>query len=150
MDWKYLFLSFEGRIGRKSFWMGVLAMFVVNVLASIVDNILGGTGVIALIVSLALIYPSIALSAKRWHDRDKSAWWILIALVPVIGWIWAIVENGFLVGTSGPNRFGADPLGGTAASAPRRVRRSGRDSDGSFNNDRDYETSDSGGGGGGD
>jgi uncharacterized membrane protein YhaH (DUF805 family) len=146
LDWKYLFLSFEGRIGRQSFWMGVLALFVVNVLATIVDSVLGGTGIIGLIVSLALIYPSVALSAKRWHDRDKSAWWMLIALVPVIGWIWAIVENGFLVGTAGANRFGPDPLAGAAAAGT--VRKSGRNRGGDMlSNDHAFE-SDPGGGGG--
>jgi uncharacterized membrane protein YhaH (DUF805 family) len=49
---------------------------------------------------------------KRWHDRDKSAWWILIGLIPFIGWIWVLVEVGFLKGTDGPNRFGEDPVPG--------------------------------------
>jgi uncharacterized membrane protein YhaH (DUF805 family) len=59
---------------------------------------------------VAIIWSGLALAAKRWHDRDKSAWWILITFVPVIGGFWALIENGFLKGTEGPNRFGADPL----------------------------------------
>ena len=65
--------------------------------------------ILAGLVGLVLIIPNLAVAAKRWHDRDKSGWWMLIALVPIIGWIWALVETGFLAGTSGPNRFGADP-----------------------------------------
>jgi uncharacterized membrane protein YhaH (DUF805 family) len=123
MDWNYLFLKMDGRINRRPFWLGILAIVVVSVVAAIIDAILGlprfganeysgGTGILGIIVGLALIYPSICLSGKRWHDRDKSAWWILIGLIPIIGWIWALVETGFLAGTRGPNRFGPDPLGG--------------------------------------
>jgi len=122
MDWRYLFTSLEGRINRQRFWIGVLVLVVISVIASILDGILGtprlgasemspGTGLISLIVSLILIWPSICLTGKRWHDRNKSAWWILINIIPVIGWIWALVETGFLRGTAGANRYGADPLG---------------------------------------
>ncbi|WP_062212549.1 DUF805 domain-containing protein [Aureimonas sp. AU12] len=55
-------------------------------------------------------YVSLAISAKRWHDRGKSGWWQLLLLVPVIGFIWVLVDTGFLKGTDGPNRFGPDPL----------------------------------------
>lgn len=115
MDWRYLFTSMDGRINRRAFWMGIVVLIVISLIASIIDLVLGlptvgQRGPVGIIVSIILIYPSIALSAKRWHDRDKSAWWILINLVPIIGWIWSLVETGFLVGTSGPNRYGADPL----------------------------------------
>src|SRR3989338_4432536 len=59
----------------------------------------------ALAISLYLI-----AAAKRWHDRDKSAWWILIIFIPIVGQLWTLIENGFLAGTNGENRFGADPL----------------------------------------
>lgn len=60
--------------------------------------------------SLLFLYPALAVTTKRWHDRDKSGWWSLILLVPVIGAIWMTVECGFLHGTDGLNRFGPDPL----------------------------------------
>ena len=50
------------------------------------------------------------MQVKRWHDRGKSGWWVLIALIPLVGPIWAIIETGFLPGTSGPNEYGPDPL----------------------------------------
>ena len=62
------------------------------------------------ILTLLLLWPSICLYAKRWHDRGKSGWWSLIIFVPIIGSIWFLVELGFLRGTDGPNRFGPDPL----------------------------------------
>ena len=60
-------------------------------------------GVVALWISLAV-------AVKRYHDRNKSGWWVLIALVPVIGGIWYLIEAGFLAGTPGPNDYGPDPL----------------------------------------
>lgn len=115
MDWKYLFTSLEGRIGRQSYWMGILAMAVIGVAASLLDVMLGtmnerGYGIISGLAGLIMIYPAIVLYAKRWHDRNKSGWWSLIALVPIIGGIWMLIELGFLKGTAGPNRFGPEPV----------------------------------------
>ncbi|WP_421692850.1 DUF805 domain-containing protein [Aestuariivirga sp.] len=115
MDWKYLLTSLEGRIGRQSYWMGILAMVVIAAIAGILDTVVGtagdrGYGIFSAIAALVLIYPSIVLYAKRWHDRGKSGWWTLIGLVPVIGGIWLLVELGFLHGTNGPNQYGPDPL----------------------------------------
>ncbi len=59
---------------------------------------------------LPVIWPSLVVAIKRWHDRDKSGWWCLINFIPVVGTIWAFVENGCLEGTTGDNRFGPDPL----------------------------------------
>jgi uncharacterized membrane protein YhaH (DUF805 family) len=117
MDWKYLLTSFEGRINRAKFWAGVGVLIAAAILASLIDSILGlhfgeaGFGLISALVGLVSIYLGIALYAKRWHDRDKSGWWTLIVLVPIIGPIWFLVECGILEGTRGPNRFGPDPLG---------------------------------------
>jgi uncharacterized membrane protein YhaH (DUF805 family) len=62
------------------------------------------------ILSLVFLYPILAIYAKRWHDRDKSGWWSLIALVPIIGGIWIFIELGCLRGADGPNQYGPDPL----------------------------------------
>jgi uncharacterized membrane protein YhaH (DUF805 family) len=61
------------------------------------------------VVNLLLVWPAVALSAKRWHDRGKSAWWVLVALIPGIGWLWMLIENGCLPGAKGANRFGDAP-----------------------------------------
>jgi len=114
MDLKTLLLSFEGRIGRKTYWMCFLAFLGVAVVLGIATAFLGDIGmIIQLVLLLAMVWCGLAVQAKRWHDRDKSAWWILIGLIPVIGPIWALVENGFLRGTEGDNRFGSDPLAGS-------------------------------------
>ncbi len=59
---------------------------------------------------LVFLYSSVVVQIKRWHDRDKKGWWIFINFIPFIGTIWALVENGILKGTKGPNRFGPSRL----------------------------------------
>ena len=116
MDWKYLFTSFDGRINRGKFWAGFGVLLAAAILAMVVDNLLGTTfmnlpyGWVYVLVGLVSLYFAIALYAKRWHDRDKSGWWTLILLIPVIGFVWWLVECGILEGTRGPNRYGPDPL----------------------------------------
>ena len=66
-------------------------------------------GVLYLALYAPMLWVSLAVSVKRWHDRDMSGWWILSGLVPLIGGIVAIIQTGFLRGTVGDNRFGPDP-----------------------------------------
>ncbi len=64
---------------------------------------------IAVVLYILMVWTGICISGKRWHDRDKSAWWICISFIPLVGPIWAFVENGCLRGTEGDNTYGADP-----------------------------------------
>ena len=57
-----------------------------------------------------ITWPGIAVSVKRWHDIDVSGWWVLIGLVPYVGWLILLVFNGFSRGSIGRNRFGPDPI----------------------------------------
>lgn len=83
-------------------------LVVADVVAGIIDAMVG-LGFVGLIVSLALLLPGIAVSARRLHDIDRTAWWLLIALTG-IGLIVLLVFD-CIKGTAGPNRFGPDPLG---------------------------------------
>jgi uncharacterized membrane protein YhaH (DUF805 family) len=107
-----LFFSLRGRVSRRQFWLyGVLALIGLAMLGHALLGIARvRTQTADLLVNLLLVWPGLAVSVKRWHDRDKSGWWVLLNLVPVIGWLWALIDNGFLRGTTGPNRFGEDPL----------------------------------------
>jgi uncharacterized membrane protein YhaH (DUF805 family) len=107
-----MFFDPRGRISRRSFWLyGVLALTGLSLLGRALLGIARWRADEAeLLVNLLLLWPAIAISAKRWHDRDKSAWWVLVALVPVVGWLWMLLDNGFRRGTPGPNRFGAAPV----------------------------------------
>jgi uncharacterized membrane protein YhaH (DUF805 family) len=111
-SWSILF-SLRGRVPRAVFWQyGVVGPLV---LTAMLDMLLGIVGVAEryrdAASSLLPLWPCIAVAVKRWHDRDKSGWWILLNLVPVIGLAWSLLENGFLRGTPGPNRFGQDLRG---------------------------------------
>ncbi len=108
MSFFAILFSFKGRINRAKFWMVNLLLTVV---LGIVVLIYGEEGsVILLSFGILCFWAGLAVTAKRWHDRNKSAWWILIALIPILGPIWEFVELGFCKGTAGPNRFGPDPL----------------------------------------
>lgn len=114
-NWKWLFFGFSGRINREPYWLAVVIFSMVYFIAVRSDHLnfastAPGDGPAASLAMLLLVWPSLAISAKRWHDRDKSAWWILIGLIPVVGFFWSLIETGFLAGTRGDNRFGLDPL----------------------------------------
>lgn len=101
------YVTFEGRAARWEFWYWMLFAFIANIVAGIVDDVLG-LGLVGLLVSLALLLPGIAVSVRRLHDIDRTGWWVLISLT-IIGIVLLIVWN-CTKGTTGPNRFGADLL----------------------------------------
>jgi uncharacterized membrane protein YhaH (DUF805 family) len=106
--------SFDDRIPRRVYWGASLAtLFVFYVIVFGLRMMLGEDSPAVLGVTLLLYIPvlwiSLAIQVKRWHDRDKSGWWVLINVVPIIGPIWAFVEVGCLRGTLGPNQYGNDP-----------------------------------------
>ncbi|MGA9342491.1 MAG: DUF805 domain-containing protein [Rhodanobacteraceae bacterium] len=127
MSWKSLLFSFEGRVGRGPYWaLFVLSLLVFGGLAVVrVMSVMhsldspdpaaagGGASLAITILGLAFLWPALAIQAKRWHDVDKSAWWILIGLVPLVGGLIALVFNGFIAGTPGSNRFGSAPKSAT-------------------------------------
>jgi uncharacterized membrane protein YhaH (DUF805 family) len=107
------FFRFEGRISRQDYWLKyVLAVGLIDVVAAIADVLLHAGGIVNGVAVIVTLVPTIAGAAKRCHDRDRSGWFQLIALVPIIGGIWLMVELGFLRGTPGTNRFGPDPMTG--------------------------------------
>ena len=171
-----LFTSFDGRIPRSTFWLGVLGLILISFLfIFLLGAMLASTGqiprMVPFVISLVLLYPAAAITVKRLHDRNKPAMpWLLIFFLPgvlsnfmkvfkinytvmdvkaametggmmgmgrmrsmfgmgefemlapgsiamtlslvsfVVG-IWALIELGFLKGTTGENSFGPDPLG---------------------------------------
>ncbi|GHU04863.1 membrane protein [Alphaproteobacteria bacterium] len=109
---KLKYMDFNGRAQRSEYWFYSLFAVIVSVVTSGIDAALG-TFFVNLIASLALLLPGLGVSVRRLHDLEKSGWWLLIALIPVIGALlllyWCIQR-----GTVGPNRFGDDPLEQTA------------------------------------
>ena len=107
--WKK-YAEFSGRARRQEFWMFVLFNFLASIAVGIVDGLLGTTGALGGLYSLAVLIPSLAVAVRRLHDTDRSGWWWLIAFIPLIGFIILLV---FLCSDSKPgtNRFGANPKG---------------------------------------
>jgi len=96
------YADFDGRARRPEYWWFFLFLFLLNAATGIVSQALNG------IVGLATILPSLAVGARRLHDTNRSGWWQLLWLIPVIGWIVVIV---FLAqeGESTDNAFGNAP-----------------------------------------
>ncbi len=116
MNLNQLLFSFQGRIGRGPFWLGTFLAWVYYALAFSTYDWLGGfsigslhpiaaigsqspfhqlVGFALLSFSLAMIvWIDLALQVKRWHDREKTGWWVMICLIPGLGLLWAIVECG--------------------------------------------------------
>jgi uncharacterized membrane protein YhaH (DUF805 family) len=156
MNWRYLFTSFEGRINRRPYWIASLIVLAIALVAGVILGILvvvtvgedeTALAIASLVLQLVVLYPALALTVKRLHDRDRPNWWAAIIFVPtvlsavlgvfgmdvygpsqsmiaiivnvvlVIVSIWFLIELGFLRGTPGPNRYGPDPLAAQPAAA---------------------------------
>ena len=103
------YANFEGRASRPEFWWFFLFYLLVQLAASVVDLALfsSSVGVLSTLSALALLLPYLAVSARRLHDIDRSAWWLLLSFVPLVGPLVLIVFF-VLPPTDGPNRFGPD------------------------------------------
>jgi uncharacterized membrane protein YhaH (DUF805 family) len=110
MSPRQILWRFEGRIARRTWWLYAAGLVGVGLVGTVLLRVVGfGAYASDALVNLALLWPALAVSVKRWHDRDKSAWWLLVNLLPLVGWLWALLENGMLRGTRGANRFGPGP-----------------------------------------
>ncbi|USD60659.1 DUF805 domain-containing protein [Vibrio sp. SCSIO 43140] len=140
MPLKSLLFSFNGRIGRKTFWMWNVCYYLAIMIVAQGLNFLFPNVMQFLLplLLLMLLIPDLAITAKRWHDRNKSNWWLLLNLPLVFGRMslptldpataaqpsmvqsllsfsalvcgaWILVECGFLKGTEGPNQYGDEP-----------------------------------------
>ena len=101
------YANFEGRARRQEFWYFTLFFVIVSFVLSIIDGIIG-MQILSAIFTLGSLVPSLAVGARRLHDIDKSGWWQVIGLIPLIGliMIWFYAQKG----TDGANSFGSDPL----------------------------------------
>ncbi len=123
------FMSFQGRIGRGMWWLtGVLQLLLVAGAIAYVaavdaaeDPRTGWQGPVFFLIVLFTAWIGLCANIKRYHDRGKSGFWVLICFVPFVGPIWMFIELGFLRGVDGPNSFGSPsgsglaPLGGSQA-----------------------------------
>ena len=108
------YVNFSGRAARSEFWFWTLFSFLATAAAGIIDMVAFANAAVSplnILVSLALFLPGLAVSVRRLHDLDRTGWWLLLVFT-VIGVILLLVWD-CMKGTTGPNRFGPDPLAGT-------------------------------------
>jgi uncharacterized membrane protein YhaH (DUF805 family) len=147
MEWALLplrkYADFTGRSRRKEFWSFMLLIIVVSIAAGMIDVLLGLStmiggvyGPVTFIAALVFVIPQFSAGIRRLHDTDRSGWWMLLGLVPILGslammltgsGVFALLSLVSLVliyfllldGTRGPNKYGPDPKAAEAtASAP--------------------------------
>ncbi len=99
---------FSGRARRTEYWMFFLFNLLIAFVLGAIEGIFKGSGLLGTLYSLAVFIPSLAVGARRLHDTNRSGWWLLISLIPLIGVIILIV---FLVQDSQPgeNKYGPNP-----------------------------------------
>lgn len=121
---KNKYFQFDGRAPRREFWYFTLFYIIVYIVLGIIEGLfglgipmatdpqtgmpMGQIGILSLLFSFALLIPSLSISFRRLHDIGKSAWWILLALIPIIG---GLVLLYFYITPSqeGDNQFGSYP-----------------------------------------
>lgn len=150
----YLFFAIDGRIPRKPYWIAFVILiagylvlatvlaFAMNISLEELATQNPKVAWLNIILTLVFLYPSIAIFAKRLHDRNRSGLWLVLAyglglvgyvaqlaglagtpeeptspmvilgIVSLIVNIWLFIECGFIKGTAGENQYGPDPLGG--------------------------------------
>ncbi len=112
------FAQFTSRSNRPEYWYFVLFNVIFAIAAMTLDNMLGFNfpntpyGIIYTAYALVTFIPGLSTTVRRLHDVNKSGWYILIVLIPLIGSIWLLVLLA-KKGTVGENKYGADPNGGT-------------------------------------
>ncbi len=135
MEWMLLpfrrYADFSGRSRRKEYWMFALLYLIVALICGGImfsgisfsaieqaaeagaepaaPGVMFWIGMtIMMVFVLASFIPSLAVTVRRFHDQDKSGWFVLLNFVPYVGGLIVFVFM-CLDGTHGPNRFGADP-----------------------------------------
>ncbi len=108
------YVVFSGRSGRPEFWWFFLINLIVSIVLVTIDFQLGlliaggAGGVLSTVYSLATLLPSLGVSVRRLHDTNRSGWWMLILLVPLIGLIVMLIFF-IMAGTPDENRHGPNP-----------------------------------------
>ena len=96
------YVVFKGRADRPEFWYFALFQVVVLALLGFVSRPLEG------VASLVFLLPGLAVGARRLHDINKTGWWLLLGLVPLVGWV-VLIYWGVQPGDPGANQYGEPP-----------------------------------------
>ena len=112
------YADFNGRARRMEFWMFQLINAIIQAVLGVVDGLIFGwgathTGWFTLVYGLAVLLPALAVGVRRLHDTGRSGWWLLLTVIPALGWIVLLVFD-VLPGNRTANRFGPDPKASAA------------------------------------
>jgi uncharacterized membrane protein YhaH (DUF805 family) len=94
---------------RSEYWYWVLFVVIGQLVSGVIDSWIVGAYILETIFFVATILPTVSVGVRRLHDLDRSGWWVLLDLIPLVGWI-ILLAWFCMKGTDGPNRFGADRL----------------------------------------
>ncbi|MCD9195054.1 MULTISPECIES: DUF805 domain-containing protein [Streptomyces] len=102
------YATFSGRAGRPEFWMFTLINVIISIVLAVLDVVFGTDPLLGTVYSLAVFLPGLAVGTRRLHDTDRSGWWQLIILIPIVGLIVLLV---FWAGAGKPhaNAYGPSP-----------------------------------------
>ncbi len=100
------YADFTGRARRSEFWFWELAVIIASIIGAILDAIIG-VQLFQIVIALGTLIPGLAVGARRLHDIDKSGWWQLIGIIPIVGWIILIVW--WATGSKPDNQYGPNP-----------------------------------------
>lgn len=85
------YADFDGRATRSEYWWWFLFVFLATLATGIVNDMLSS------LFSIAVLLPNLAVGTRRLHDIDKSGWFQLLWIIPILGWIvliyWAAQEG---------------------------------------------------------
>ncbi len=115
-DLKSMYLRYDNRLNRKPYiirsfhiWAVVVGLtFVVGTIATMLK--IPSINMLSKVISFAAAIPNFMLLIRRLHDLNRSGWWALIMLIPLVNLLFAVYVI-FFKGTEGPNKYGPDPLG---------------------------------------
>lgn len=119
MEWyldilKNRYAQFTGRARRTEYWYFALFNLIASVVLAVLDGLFGtlnaatGAGLLSGLYALGVLIPSLAVAVRRLHDTNRTGWWLLIALVPIVGVIVLIVFM-LLDSQPGTNQYGPNP-----------------------------------------
>ncbi len=96
------YAQFDGRAARPEYWWFVLFLVVVGAATKVLGDAPYG------VFALATLLPSIAVGVRRLHDTGRSGYYLLLCLIPIVGWIIVLI---FVIerGAPEPNEYGAPP-----------------------------------------
>jgi uncharacterized membrane protein YhaH (DUF805 family) len=101
-------LEFSGRANRSEYWWFIVVNVAIALGLQMIDFVIG-IPVLSIVFMLAMLLPAVAVSIRRLHDSERSGWWMLVGLVPILG-AFAVFALMVIPGTEGENRYGKKPV----------------------------------------